>query len=113
MGTPWDARTYDVSSAPQQAWAKDVLSRLDRIAPDATILDVLFPADRAAPIVTVQDGHPHTLSFVSTIRCVPIACLGVTDFGQSGDIGDLYRYFGIDAETIVGATVDLLETSCQ
>jgi trans-aconitate 2-methyltransferase len=40
MSTPWDARTYDVSSAPQQAWAKDVLSRLDGIAPDATILDV-------------------------------------------------------------------------
>ncbi|MGH9011147.1 MAG: pyruvate dehydrogenase, partial [Acidimicrobiia bacterium] len=25
------------------------------------ILDRLFPADRAAPIVTVLDGHPHTL----------------------------------------------------
>jgi pyruvate dehydrogenase E1 component len=36
----------------------------------------------------------------------------VTDFGQSGDVGDLYRYFGINAETIVGAAVDLLETSC-
>jgi trans-aconitate 2-methyltransferase len=40
MSTPWDARTYDVSSTPQQAWAKDVLSRLDGIRPDATILDV-------------------------------------------------------------------------
>jgi trans-aconitate 2-methyltransferase len=40
MSTPWDARTYDVSSTPQQAWAEDVLSRLDGIPPDATILDV-------------------------------------------------------------------------
>ena len=39
-GTPWDARTYDESSAPQQAWASDVLARLDGIAQDATILDV-------------------------------------------------------------------------
>ena len=76
---------------------------------DAEILDVLFPADRAAPIVTVQDGHPHTLTFLSAIRCVPIACLGVSDFGQSGDVEDLYRYFGIDTETIVGAAIDLLE----
>jgi pyruvate dehydrogenase E1 component len=76
---------------------------------DAAILDDLFPAERAAPIVSVLDGHPHTLSFLSAIRCQPIACLGVDDFGQSGDVDDLYRHFGIDAETIVGAAVDLLE----
>jgi trans-aconitate 2-methyltransferase len=40
MGTPWDARTYDRSSEPQQAWASDVLARLEGIAPDATVLDV-------------------------------------------------------------------------
>jgi trans-aconitate 2-methyltransferase len=40
MGTPWDADTYDRSSAPQQEWASDVLARLAGIAPDATVLDV-------------------------------------------------------------------------
>ncbi|MGO9488979.1 MAG: class I SAM-dependent methyltransferase [Solirubrobacteraceae bacterium] len=40
MGTPWDARTYDRSSQPQQVWAAEVLSRLEGIAPDATVLDV-------------------------------------------------------------------------
>ena len=38
--TPWDARTYDVSNAPQQAWASDVLARLRSISRDATVLDV-------------------------------------------------------------------------
>jgi trans-aconitate 2-methyltransferase len=38
--TPWDAHTYDRSSEPQQAWAADVLARLEAIAPDATVLDV-------------------------------------------------------------------------
>jgi trans-aconitate 2-methyltransferase len=38
--TPWDARTYDVSSQPQQAWASEVLARLEGIAPDATVIDV-------------------------------------------------------------------------
>jgi pyruvate dehydrogenase E1 component len=80
-------------------------------AGDAGILDELFPDDRAAPIVTVLDGHPHTLTFLSAIRCVPIACLGVNDFGQSGDIDDLYRYFGIDTDTIVGAAIDLMEAN--
>ena len=40
MGTAWDARTYDESSAPQQAWASEVLARLEGIAQDATVLDV-------------------------------------------------------------------------
>jgi pyruvate dehydrogenase E1 component len=80
-------------------------------AGDAGILDELFPDDRAAPIVTVLDGHPHTLTFLSAIRCVPIASLGVSDFGQSGDVDDLYRYFGIDTETIVGAAIDLVEAA--
>jgi pyruvate dehydrogenase E1 component len=75
---------------------------------DHGILDELFPPERAAPVVTVLDGHPHTLSFLSAIRCVPIACLGVDDFGQSGDVPDLYRAFGVDTDTIVGAASDLI-----
>jgi pyruvate dehydrogenase E1 component len=76
---------------------------------EEAILDELFGADRVAPIVSVIDGHPHTLSFLSGICGSPIACLGVADFGQSGDVEDLYRYFGIDTNTIIGAAIDLLE----
>jgi len=75
---------------------------------DDAILDELFPAQRTAPIVSVLDGHPHTLSFLAAVRGAPIACLGVSDFGQSGDVDDLYRLFGIDVDTIVGAASDLL-----
>ena len=32
------------------------------------ILDDLFPAERAAPIVTVLDGHPHALAFLAGDR---------------------------------------------
>src|SRR5206468_4051512 len=69
------------------------------------ILDRLFAEPR--PLVTVLDGHPHTLGFLAGVRGAPIACLGVTEFGQSGDIADLYRHHGIDAETIIGAALDL------
>ena len=58
--------------------------------------------------MTVLDGHPHTLSLPRGGRAAPpIASLGVDDFGQSGDVQDLYARFGIDADTIVGAAVDL------
>jgi pyruvate dehydrogenase E1 component len=75
---------------------------------DPRLLESIFPADRAAPIVSVLDGHPHALAFLSAINDTPLAPLGVDDFGQSGDVDDLYRYFGIDPETIVGAAADLL-----
>jgi len=73
------------------------------------ILDALFPQERRAPIVTVLDGHPHTLAFLSGVRCMPIANLGVHDFGQSGDVQDLYVHFGIDSETIIGSALDLTD----
>ncbi len=72
------------------------------------ILDKLFPPDRPLPIVSVLDGHPHTLSFLGSIRTVPVTCLGVSDFGQSGDLQDLYEHHGIDPETIVGAALDVM-----
>jgi pyruvate dehydrogenase E1 component len=73
---------------------------------DWRILDQLFGVRR--PLVTVIDGHPHSLSFLAAVNGSPIACLGVSDFGQSGDIADLYRHHGVDPETIVGAALDLL-----
>lgn len=76
---------------------------------DDEILDVCFPRARRAPMVTVLDGHPHALTFLATINAVSVTGLGVDDFGQVGDIGDLYRHFKIDRETIVGATWDLLD----
>jgi pyruvate dehydrogenase E1 component len=75
---------------------------------DDEILETLFPADRTAQIVTVMDGHPHTLSFLAGVAGAATANLGVDDFGQSGDVPDLYRAFGIDVDTIVGAAIDLL-----
>ena len=76
---------------------------------DTRILDTLFPIERSAPMVTVLDGHPHSLAFLAGIRTVPVTSLGVADFGQSGDVADLYRYYGIDTDTIVGAAFDLLD----
>jgi len=72
------------------------------------ILDTILPAERAAPLVTVMDGHPHALAFLAAVNDVSLASLGVDDFGQTGDVDDLYRHFGIDTETIVGAAIDLL-----
>jgi pyruvate dehydrogenase E1 component len=73
------------------------------------ILDQVFPPGRSAPMITVLDGHPHTLAFLSAINKVPATSLGVTRFGQAGGLEDVYRYHGIDADSIVRAALDLAE----
>ena len=75
---------------------------------ESSILDELLPAERAAPMVTVLDGAPNALAFLAAVNGVPLTPLGVTRFGQSGDLEDVYRHHGIDAETVVGAALDLL-----
>ncbi|MEU3512516.1 transketolase C-terminal domain-containing protein [Streptomyces longwoodensis] len=71
------------------------------------ILDQVFPAARATPLVTVLDGHPHTLAFLANINQVRLKTLGVTRFGQSGSLEDVYRYHGIDTDSIIRAALDI------
>lgn len=86
-----------------------VRARQGHGAAESWILDQVFPADRAAPLVTVIDGHPHTLSFLAAIHRVRVSELGVTQFGQSGSITDVYRWHGLDSDAIVRAALDLAE----
>jgi pyruvate dehydrogenase complex dehydrogenase (E1) component len=86
-----------------------VRSRQGHEAAESWILDQVFPAHRATPLVTVLDGHPHTLAFLATINQVRTRALGVTRFGQSGALADVYRYHGIDADSIVRAALDLTD----
>jgi pyruvate dehydrogenase E1 component len=56
-----------------------------------------------AALVTVGDFHPATLSWLGAVRGHPIVPLGVDKFGQSGDIPDLYRAYGVDTDAILDA----------
>ncbi|MEU7905651.1 transketolase-like TK C-terminal-containing protein [Actinoplanes sp. NPDC049118] len=71
------------------------------------ILNELFPADHPKPLVTVHDGHPHTLAFLAAARGDRIRCLGVTTFGQSSGLADAYRIHGIDTGSIIDAALTM------
>ena len=73
---------------------------------DEGVYDRVF-GDR--PLVTVIDGHPHTLAFLGSALGVPVSCLGVSRFGQAGAVDDLYRLHGIDARAVVEAALDLVD----
>ncbi|WP_079000629.1 transketolase-like TK C-terminal-containing protein [Streptomyces sp. AS58] len=85
-----------------------LLARRGQSDGPAWIVDQVFPAERATPLVTVVDGHPHALAFLGTIRNTPVTTLGVTRFGQSGSIEDVYRHHGIDTDSVVTAALDLV-----
>ena len=82
-----DARRATASGTPRLSHAEHLLSEL---APDAGI-------------VTVVDGHPLTLGWLGSVQRNPIHPLGVTRFGESGDLPDLYARHQIDAASIISA----------
>jgi pyruvate dehydrogenase E1 component len=73
-------------------------------------LDWLLPShERATPIITVQDGASHALSWLGSVYGAPVIALGVDEFGQSGSRADLYRHFGISAAQIAEAALSAWE----
>jgi pyruvate dehydrogenase E1 component len=73
---------------------------------DESLLDRLL---RPAPLVTLIDGHPHTLAFLATLHSVPVTCLGVAEFGQAGSLAAVQQHHGLDAVAVLDAALDLLD----
>ena len=69
----------------------------------AHIEQLLAPLAADAALVTVLDGHPASLDWIGSVGGYRLVPLGVERFGQSGDIPDLYRTYGIDTEAILNA----------
>ena len=65
--------------------------------------DVLREEERTVPVVTVVDGHPHTLAWLGSALGTRAHTLGVVAFGQSGGLSDVYREHQIDVESIARA----------
>ncbi|MDP1839483.1 MAG: transketolase, partial [Reyranella sp.] len=69
---------------------------------------LLAPLSRDARLVTVMDGHPLALSWLGSVRGQRVVPLGIENFGQSGDIPDLYRTYRLDAAAIIDAVARAL-----
>ncbi len=69
---------------------------------------VLTPLAPGAALVTVLDGHPASHAWLGAVRGQRVIPLGPDRFGQSGDIPDLYREYGIDTDAILDACAQAL-----
>ena len=64
---------------------------------------LLSDIPRHCGLVTVLDGHPATLGWLGSVHGHRTRALGVTRFGQTGTIADLYEAAAIDTQAIVAA----------
>ncbi len=80
-----------------------VASRQGKTAGDSPIERLLAPLSPGAGLITVADAHPASLSWLGSVRGHRVQPLGVDHFGQSGDLPDLYRLYGLDREAIIDA----------
>ncbi len=71
----------------------------------AKLLGALSPR---AGLVTVIDGSPAALSWLGGVRGMKVSPLGTDRFGQTGDLGDLYRAYRLDTDAIIEAAAELL-----
>ena len=102
-----DAGLLIVTSADRlhAGWLKAQRSR--HTGSGSFIEGLLSPLSPSAGLVTVLDGHAATLSWLGAVASHRVVPLGVERFGQSGDIPDLYRAYGLDAEAILAAAARL------
>jgi trans-aconitate 2-methyltransferase len=100
MSTPWDARTYDRSSAPQQEWASAVLARLDGIATDATALDVGCGTGRVTEALLALVPQGRVLALDASADMVGLAR------DRLGDRAEVWRQDVLDLE--LEAPVDVI-----
>jgi pyruvate dehydrogenase E1 component len=64
---------------------------------------------RNCGFVTVIDGHPATLAWLGAVGGHRVRALGVEQFGQTGNLADLYRHYGIDTNAIIAAAQGLAQ----
>jgi len=69
---------------------------------------LLADIPQSCGLVTVIDGHPATLAWLGSVYGHRTRALGVEHFGQTGSIAELYRHYGIDAQSIMAAAQSIV-----
>jgi pyruvate dehydrogenase E1 component len=61
-----------------------------------------------APIVSIHDGSSHAMAWLGSALGMPQVAMGVDNFGQSGNIPDLYAIHDLNSESIINGALAAL-----
>lgn len=101
-----DIGVLAITSADRLQAGWQAAQRARRNGPASSHIErLLEPLPAHCQIVTVIDGHPATLSWLGAVAGHRTISLGVEHFGQTGTVADLFRHYGIDAQSIARAAV--------
>jgi len=89
-------------------WLEAARARRNGTASVSHVERLLAPLAPGAALVTILDGHPAAHSWLGAVRGQRVVPLGPDRFGQSGDLPDLYREYGMDVEAILDACAQAL-----
>jgi pyruvate dehydrogenase E1 component len=105
-----DAGLLALTSADRlhAGWLAALRARREGRPAEAHIERLLAPLAPGAALVTVLDGHPAAHAWLGAVRGNRVVPLGPDHFGQSGDIPDLYRAYGMDTDAILDACAQAL-----
>jgi pyruvate dehydrogenase E1 component len=104
-----DVGVLAVTSADRlnAGWTGAQRARARGEAAEAQVERLLAPLPRHCTLLTLVDGHPATLAWMGGVFGHPVIARGVEHFGQTGTVAELYRHFGIDAQSLVDAALAL------
>lgn len=91
-------RDWSAAQAARVRGESDACAHIERL---------LAPLGRDGRLIGVLDGSPSALSWLGGVHGQRIHVRGVDRFGQTGDLPDLYREYGLDADAIVAAAKQL------
>ena len=88
-------------------WKQTHKDRSFGINNKSRIEELFEKTNKESVIISVNDAH-SSLTWVGGALGKKIISLGVDEFGQSGNLKDLYKHYSIDAEAIVDACAQIL-----
>jgi pyruvate dehydrogenase E1 component len=108
------ATVVDVTSADRlfRGWAGERTEAVRGARPSTGsghIETMIHPKERTAPIVTIHDASPHAMAWLGSVFGQRVLPIGVSRFGESGTIAELYEAFGFLPEQIATAAIVALD----
>tara|TARA_B100000214_G_scaffold116205_2_gene82050 strand:- start:2086 stop:4458 length:2373 start_codon:yes stop_codon:yes gene_type:complete len=89
-------------------WKQTHKDRSHGVNNKSRIEELFENTNRESVIISVNDAHSSSLTWIGGALGKKIISLGVDEFGQSGNLKDLYKHYSLDAEAIVDACAQVL-----